>query len=385
MGAPTPHPPAPSAAAALSAASYYIAVSCVLTTNIKLLFNAYPSVHPPRLLLAQALTSLLIFLPLIRVRVVALPLPPPRGRRLVATRLYLPLLAAYALNLTTSVLALHHTSLLMYNTLRRTSILFVVGLHALSARAAPSLYTVASTSLTLAGAFYASMHDLTYDPVGYALALAANVATAVYLVRLRPVRDALGLTNLQLQLLNTAAVVPLLAVLLVLSPAPAPVAHMFLGPDLKFQTLFLSSCVLAMALTHSTYVNTTVNDAVAQTVSAQVKDFVLLAVSYLLVDDPAGRAKGNLVGVGVAFFGSIVYGYGKLRESQAQAATVAADDLHDDHADNEDDLTPMLQIGKKTDVVVPMDGDTEEDISSCSVSSVDDESGTAHPLLQRGT
>jgi drug/metabolite transporter (DMT)-like permease len=282
-------PTAPTTAAATSAALYYIIVSCVLTTNIKVLFNKYPAVHPPLLLLAQALVTLAIFVPLVSCGVTSVPSLPPRNKRISALVLYIPLLLAYALNLTTSVIALHHTSLLMYNTLRRTSILFVVGLHAIASREYPSTYTVVSTALTLAGALYASMNDLTYDPIGYALAITANVMTAVYLVRLRPVRDGLFCTNLQLQLVNTAATVPLLCALLAFTPPPEPILPLLVGPDHVFQVLYMSSCALAMVLTHSTYVNTIVNDAVAQMVSAQVKDFVLLAVSYILVDDPAGR------------------------------------------------------------------------------------------------
>jgi hypothetical protein len=78
-------------------------------------------------------------------------------------------------------------------------------------------------------------------------------------------------------------------------------------------------------------------------------------------------ARGNLVGVGVAFLGSIVYGYGKLRETQAveAAAAVAAGA----------DLPPA----KAKEVVVGMDDEVEPGLASTSI----DEDTTGQPLLQR--
>lgn len=77
-----------------------------------------------------------------------LPVLPSTG---IAIRSYLPLLAAYATMLTSSVVALSLTSLLMYNTLRRISLLFVVVFQAIYTRTSPTAYTLAATILSLSG------------------------------------------------------------------------------------------------------------------------------------------------------------------------------------------------------------------------------------------
>jgi hypothetical protein len=78
-------------------------------------------------------------------------------------------------------------------------------------------------------------------------------------------------------------------------------------------------------------------------------------------------ARGNLFGVGVAFLGSIVYGYGKLRETQlAEAAAAVAAGA---------DLPPA----KAKEVVAGMDDEVEPGLANTSIN----EDITGRPLLQR--
>lgn len=76
-----------------------------------------------------------------------------------------------------------------------------------------------------------------------------------------------------------------------------------------------------MVINHAIFVNTTTNDAIAQSIASQLKDVVLLIISIVFVDDPAQRAAGNLQGVFVGFLGSLVYGVGKLRERNTSKTT----------------------------------------------------------------
>jgi hypothetical protein len=308
---PLPSPRQPAAAMRwpspppLLAALYYVATSCALTVFNKLLFGAHDRLPAQSLLLAQSLTSVAVLALLsLTPRYNAPALPRPRT---LAT--YAPLLAAYLAMLATSLLALRRTSLLMYNTIRRTSIVFVILLSAARDRAAPSRYATAAAVLTVAGAAAAARRDNAFAPVGYGLAVAANAATSAYLVLLKPTRDALLLTNAQLMHLNAAASAPLLIALHV----SAPPAIGAVGPTSA--ALLACSCLLAVIIAHATAVNTVANDAVAHTLSAQVKDVVLLALSYFVIDSPESRAEGNVAGVLLGFSGSLVYVYGKMQET----------------------------------------------------------------------
>lgn len=296
------------------AALYYIASSCVLTVINKLLFKAWPSLHVPTLVLSQSLSSLVVFMGLGAFRMFHFPrikLHPARAAGVV-----LPLLATYAGMLSMSLLALQNTTLLMCNTLRRTSIIFVVILHSLFNGTIPSFYTFAAVVLTVCGAFYAGKADLVFDPVGYSLAIAANFSAALYLTLIRPVRDKLAVSNMQLLFISTLGIMPIHFTVLHRYRGESSFLEMASSGDRKTVLLYLASCAMATIISHATYLNTTVNDAIAQTVSAQVKDVVLLIASVLFIDSPSERGDGNIVGAMIGFVGSLIYAVGKTRQNR---------------------------------------------------------------------
>jgi hypothetical protein len=335
-----------------AAASYYICASVLLTSTVKALFAAAEAALPvPLLLLSQAAAVLALFALSAAARLWTAPAL-PRGA--AQWRVYLPLLLAYVAMLTSSVVALQLTSLLMYHALRRTSLAFVVAAQAAADGARPTRCTAAAAAMTVAGAVYAGFYDLGFHARGYGLAVAANAASAVYLVRLRPVRDKLGYTNAQFLFVNTLFVAPLLAVFLATAPAGAAARFIsVLRGDVRVAGLFVAACVLTFFLNHSTYVNTSVNDAVVQTVSAQVKDLVLLGVSFVVFDRAEHRAPGNVAGVLFGFAGSLVYGYGRLLEAWREGgggAAEGADAVEDAHAPR-----------KYAQLASSSDGEEEED------------------------
>lgn len=290
------------------ASLYYIATSVSLTLFNKLIFARFPKVDAPFLLLCQSLTSIVILSILSLFGKFSFPKLTTWTRS--SFQVYLPLYISNLLMLLTSLLALKFTTLLMYNTLRRTSMIFVVAMHSLMNNTKPNAYTIAATTLVTLGALVAGTTDLAFDPIGYTLAFTANLTTAVYLVLIKRVRDKLSLSNLQLIFVNAVANLPFLAaVMITFSPSDGRLKQF---SDTTFSILFFCSCAFAMVINHSIFVNTTTNDAIAQSIAAQLKDVVLLAASYLFIDDPSTRAKGNVPGVMMGFLGSLVYGVGKL-------------------------------------------------------------------------
>lgn len=312
------------------AALYYIAVSVSLTLFNKLLFAKFPASDPPFLLLCQSVTAVSI---LITMNFFSKFHPPnllswPKSN----FQTYAPLYFSNLIMLLTSLIALKFTSLLMYNTLRRTSMIFVVVIHCVMHKTRPSPYTVAATALVTFGALIASTTDLAYDPLGYALAFTANVSTAIYLVLIRPVRDKLQLSNLQLIFVNALANIPLLILIIAFFPPKDGLLLQFSNPAFAF--LFFCSCALAMVINHAIFLNTTTNDAIAQSIASQLKDVVLLITSILFVDDASQRATGNLQGVLVGFSGSLVYGVGKVLKKY-QASRKIQEDKPDHQHDSQ--------------------------------------------------
>ncbi|CAN8077024.1 unnamed protein product [Agarophyton chilense] len=292
----------------LLAAFYYISTSVSLTLFNKLLFSRFPGSDPPFLLLSQSITA--VFILTVLSFTDRIQLPQFSKWTSASIKIYAPLYLANLTMLLTSLIALKFTSLVMYNTLRRTSMIFVVAIYAFLNSTQPSIYTLTATALVTAGALWAGTTDLAFDPIGYGLAFAANLSTAIYLNILRPIRDKLQLTNLQLIFVNALANIPVLFTILMLAPRTHSLLSHF--ADITFSVLFFCSCAIAVVINHAIFVNTTTNDAIAQSIASQLKDVVLLVSSIAFVDDPSQRAHGNLQGVMVGFVGSLVYGVGKL-------------------------------------------------------------------------
>lgn len=311
------------------AAGYYILASPALTIFNKLLFKEHSTVPPSLLLICQSLTTLSIFSILRGFGYFQLPTLPISRAML---RSYIPMLICYALMLITSLTGLELTkALLMYNTIRRTSIVFVVTFHAILTRTYPTMPTIVATIFVVIGAIYASMNDLSFDGIGYSLAICANITTALYLILLRQVRNKLCYTNGQLLFVNTLFGFPLLILYHVYGYEWIVQARhhnqqrqtndltffmemifSHVSNQSWFVLLFVASCGLATLVNHAVYVNTTWNDAVTQTICAQVKDVILMVVSYMIIDDDGDRRKGNIHGVLIGFVGSLIYAGGKI-------------------------------------------------------------------------
>lgn len=351
-----PHPDAlwRTRATSLLAAWYYVCASVLLTSVNKRIFERYPqSIDAPQLLLGQSSVAIIVFIVLslmgrlhihqlflsvFRKHNTSQPhhITPPHHSQptftyfLSSIALFLLYQTMYVTAILSSLLALRRTSVIMFNTLRRTSIVFVVISQSIVHQQWPSIYTIFATILTLLGAFHATSTDLSFDIHSYGVALLASITTACYLVLVNPVRYHLNVSNLQLQVLSTIFSLPPLLFLLTFSesrfatlirdgahPSPSPIdlLHRTRSLHPEFQVLYLSSCLLAILLTHSTYVNASTNSAVAQIVAAQVKDSILFAVSYFLVDSPHLRTRGNLHGVLISLLGSMVYAVGRIRNA----------------------------------------------------------------------
>lgn len=291
-------------------ATYYISVSVMLTTVNKIMFNRFPLLDASIIVIGQAITTVLVlsFLSIVG----QFDLPSFRNFSTKSLLAYAVFFTTYAFTVLSSLVALRQTSLLMCNTLRRTSMLFVVVTHAVFHKSFPSRHTVLATGLILYGAFRASQSDLQVDHRSIATIFVANLSSSLYLVFVKPVRKTLNLTNIQLQFMNATLLVPVLYYMTYNSSSSVLFLY---AQNVSFLALFTTSCGLAMIITHATYVNTSVNNAVTQVVAAQIKDVILALVSYIAVDDAASRADGRALGVLLSFGGSAAYAYGKVIEN----------------------------------------------------------------------
>lgn len=306
---------------AAASAAYYITISISLTLFNKLLFQRH-SLEPVHILLAQCITTLTVLqiLSAFRLRS-AVSLNSLSPSQLCT---HLPLLISYMGMLLFGMAALSETSLLMYHTLRRTSIIPVLLLQWHFDRRMPTKYTWIATAVIVSGGSAAIKSNLRWEPKTYALAFSANITTAYYLTRLKHVRDSLNISNLQLVYLNNMFAFPLLLALFLANPPQAATWALF--RNTIFTVMFVCSSLLAIVLNHAVYVNTTVNDAIAHTVSCQVKDMLLLIISVVFIDDAKYRSTGMLLGALVEFSGSVIFAIGKIKNASSESSKSSAGD-----------------------------------------------------------
>jgi len=296
---------------------YYVAVSVSLTVFNKVIFAQYNMQQPLVLFVAQSLATMLCLSVLFMTQ--------PQRRRVESTytsndtrairstqsvlqlvRRLMPLSLASLLMVWCGLEAMRFTTLLMYNTLRKTSLFFVLSCEYLFLYKVPSLPTVLSISVIVLGAGYAGFRDLYFDLAGYVLAFTSNLATSLYLVLIKRIRDQLGLDNLTLLFWNTALTSPVIVLLATLrGDFPRFASYAFHQPG-SFWIIFAVDSFLGLVINHSIYCNTTANSPLTQAVSAQFKDVVLFFVSYFAFDR-AMTSNGTIVGVIITFLGALWY------------------------------------------------------------------------------
>ncbi|KAA8497050.1 Nucleotide-sugar uncharacterized transporter 3 [Porphyridium purpureum] len=294
------------------AAVYYVSVSSCLTVVNKALFARFALGSPLVLVVAQNAAILCVAAALHLSSAYPLALPARDTWRHM-----LPLAVAFVAMVWTGLAAISLTSLMMFNTLRKTSVLVVMLLELVMLPAAPlpSPGVILSVCVIVGGTLLAAAGDLKYDRAGYLLALGANLSTALYLIFIKRAKDATGLDSFPLLVANTLITFPVvLGLSLVLVDWRAQLMTP-MAPE--FATAFALSCVLAVAINHSIYLNTTANSPLTQSVSAQIKDALLFLVSYFIFDKGSTSTRGT-VGVLISFLGGVMYGVVKLRARQGK-------------------------------------------------------------------
>mmetsp|Transcript_26540 Transcript_26540/g.103365 ORF Transcript_26540/g.103365 Transcript_26540/m.103365 type:complete len:111 (+) Transcript_26540:805-1137(+) len=92
------------------------------------------------------------------------------------------------------------------------------------------------------------------------------------------------------------------------------IAYIWEGNGSKpfFGTL-LASSIMGFVLNHSTYYNTSRNSPLTHTITAQMKDVVLLVISFTVFDS-GFISTGTGIGACISALGSLLYALVKYRE-----------------------------------------------------------------------
>lgn len=225
-----------------------------------------------------------------------------------------PLSAVFIFYVVISLAALGRVNVPMFTALRRTTLLFVMGLEYMTVGTIPTQWTMAATAVMTGGAMIAAAKDLTYDPISYGFVFLTNLGTALYTVNIAKVKREHKLDVFTMLWYNNLMTMPVLAVIALMSGEVAQVVaypHLW---DPNFQILFGFSATLAFWLNYSTYQSTSLNSPTTQSVIGQLKNFVAFALSLVLFSDYIYDAI-NFTGLLIGFSGGVWY---SIMQMQAQ-------------------------------------------------------------------
>jgi drug/metabolite transporter (DMT)-like permease len=285
---------------------YYMTCAILITIVNKMLFH--PSYHfsdPLLVSCGQLVFTLLLLYVFSWCHLMTLPKWTWEDAKAMS-----PLSLTYVGMLFFGLAALSLTNLVMYNTLRRTGIFFVIALQYLLLGVAPSLNICGSVVVLFLGTAVAASTDLTFSFQGYFWAFLCNFATSLYIVLVKKIRNETKLDPVGILYYNTVLAFPLVAFLYAVMGESSDLA----SKPAMFWVYLLSSWSMGFFINHSIFVNTSENSPLTQAVSGQAKDIILLFVSFFVdyVFDPR-----NLAGVLLGFFGSILYAYIKYKEDNS--------------------------------------------------------------------
>ena len=135
--------------------------------------------------------------------------------------------------------------------------------------------TVWSVALTVSGCLVAGYNDLTFDPVGYAMALMSCVLQAAYLIAVQQTGVEQGLCSQDLLNYNALLSIPPLLVVVILDGELAPaVGKLRAGAaHVDFTLLLIASLTAGMLLNYSIFLCTKSNSALTTT-GAGARGFV---------------------------------------------------------------------------------------------------------------
>lgn len=306
---------------------FYMATSIALILFNKAAFAIYDFNSPNLLTLSQAVCSTILLLTFKQNKLIEF-----SAFSWTNFRKMLPLSLSFLAYMVSGMFSMKQVSVPMYTTLRRTTILFVLGLEIILRTAKlPSLAVFGSILLMLIGALVASYGDLNFDLFSYLVVGVYNFFTALYLVLINRISASekklvsqssnqvskyVPLNQWDYMFYNNLINIPFLIVIILSTGEQTKLMN---NPSINqpgFHICLLASSLLAFLLNYAIFVNTAVNSALTQTVSGQAKDIVVVWIGYLAFADSSLDA-GNLIGVCIGFLGSIAYAVAKLKSQPA--------------------------------------------------------------------
>uniref|UniRef100_A0A7S1EPJ3 Sugar phosphate transporter domain-containing protein n=1 Tax=Timspurckia oligopyrenoides TaxID=708627 RepID=A0A7S1EPJ3_9RHOD len=305
---------------------YYVSLSTLLTVVNKSLFAQYDFPNPTLLFYLQSITTLIIALCLYLSKVWN-GLEEYDLDKAAFIKYIVPLNGAFLMMVWPGLASMQFTSLIMFNTLRKTSVVIVLILEwiVLKRKAPPGI--IFSVGLLVFGVIIAATGDLAFDMKGYFLVALTNIGTSSYLILIKRTKEYSDITSFTLLIINTMITTPVVMLFVLFNNQFSVLNEWLKSASLNAVLVLSCSCILAVGINHAIYVNTSKNSPLTQAVCAQLKDVFLLVASYFVFDQKHITVKST-IGVFTSLTGSAMYAVIKLRTTSSKVAPSQPAKIH---------------------------------------------------------
>eukprot|EP01135_Chromosphaera_perkinsii_P004227 Nk52_evm16s272 gene=Nk52_evmTU16s272 len=289
------------------AAGTYMLVSVLLILFNKAVLSRYSFKYPNILTMLQCITSIFLLRLFKWYRMIDLP-----DFSKAKFKILLPLNAAFIFYMVLGMIAIDVVEIQMYTALRRATVVFVLVGEFIMQGKLPTAFTVQAVCVMLLGAAISGWRDAKFDLLSYLIVGLYNSITALYLVLINRASQQIKPSSFELMFYNSLVCGPAVFVIAVLRNEFFSAINDFPHwHEFGFQVGALGSASLAFVLNYSIFWNTSVNSALTQTISGQMKDVLTVLIGvYLMVDQEMDMLAW--LGVMVGFLGSGWYAYGKV-------------------------------------------------------------------------
>lgn len=264
-------PPATRRRRGATAAFFYGSTSVATVFLNKAIFAVWKFKHPATLVTAQTIFTVFAITALERARVIrrsSKAFEPEAFKRVGVVS------AVFQLKLVLDMTALSMVNIPMYGVLKSATTPFVMLLDYIMMRKVANRRVQMAVWLTTLGGVLAGTGDLEFTLLGYLVALASAMCTALYVVLVGKIGDELNLDSFTLLLYNSLWSAPLSLMICVAFGEHRAVwsYEYILHPG--FIIAFLCSCSSAFVLNYATYLCTQLNEALTTSVVGRTKSIV---------------------------------------------------------------------------------------------------------------
>ncbi|KAG1676390.1 hypothetical protein FOA52_001185 [Chlamydomonas sp. UWO 241] len=270
---------------------------------------------PNVVILLQMVVTAVLLEWLLRARV--LTFPPFHWAR---CRQLLAITFLYLANTLFALIALQTVNVPMYNVLKRLTPIIILAVKAAVQRKSPPWQVTGSVIVIVFGCVIAGLGDLTFEPWGYAMALASCLCQASYLL-LVEFQGVAGISTSELLYYNAWSSLPLLAVLVVLTgdwsaAVPAATAAALQHGAFNVSATIACCCLMGCALNYALFLCTNHNSALTTTIVGVLKSVVAVGLGFFLLGGVPFSVV-NVTGIALNMAGGIWYTWFRYYEKAA--------------------------------------------------------------------